>query len=289
MFNLEGGTKVIEIHFEEANDATFVYAQLVNLNTGSVSLEREHTVLIDLPFEKESYIEEVLIPVLVQLVLKVKEHKWIMSVLSRVFYYHDIEEQNQILHIADSIMNGNRKEVPKKRIEESRIDLLTASLQGFIQNPISFSFESFVRFRLKPYMLYLFRMTELAIDEYKLEQDYQTFVEALRQQVSSRKSRLSCLHLVFNGNFIFYDEKGARLNQEKLVQYIDEKLVKHTEFYIDANVIAPLLSIAPERIHLYTAHLDHNMIVTIQNVFQERVKVYSINEFEQIRKKFRAE
>ncbi len=280
---------MIEIHFEEANDATFVYAQLANLNTGSVSLEREHTVLIDLPFEKESYIEEVLIPVLVQLVLKVKEHKWIMSVLSRVFYYHDIEEQNQILHIADSIMNGNRKEVPKKRIEESRIDLLTASLQGFIQNPISFSFESFVRFRLKPYMLYLFRMTELAIDEYKLEQDYQTFVEALRQQVSSRKSRLSCLHLVFNGNFIFYDEKGARLNQEKLVQYIDEKLVKHTEFYIDANVIAPLLSIAPERIHLYTAHLDHNMIVTIQNVFQERVKVYSINEFEQIRKKFRAE
>ncbi|GAA3320716.1 hypothetical protein GCM10020331_032850 [Ectobacillus funiculus] len=53
-------------------------------------------------------------------------------------------------------------------------------------------------------MAYLVRLTELAIDEYKLEQEYQSFVEMLRQHVYTRKSRLSCLHLVYNGSFTFF-------------------------------------------------------------------------------------
>lgn len=41
------------------------------------------------------------------------------------------------------------------------------------------------------------KLAEVAIDEYKLEQEYQMFIETLRQQVRSRKSRLSCVHLIF--------------------------------------------------------------------------------------------
>ena len=73
------------------------------------------------------------------------------------------------------------------------------------------------------------------------------FIETLRQQVSSRKSRLSCVHLIFDESFIFYDDKGRRLKQEKLVQYIDEELLKQNDVYIDTKVIAPLLSISPKR------------------------------------------
>lgn len=40
------------------------------------------------------------------------------------------------------------------------------------------------------------KLAEVAIDEYKLEQEYQMFIETLRQQVRSRKSRLSCVHLI---------------------------------------------------------------------------------------------
>ena len=91
------------------------------------------------------------------------------------------------------------------------------------------------------------KLAEVAIDEYKMEQEYQMFIETLRQQVSSRKSRLSCVHLIFDESFIFYDDKGRRLKQEKLVQYIDEELLKQNDVYIDTKVIAPLLSISPKR------------------------------------------
>ncbi|WP_028400929.1 putative sporulation protein YtxC [Ectobacillus panaciterrae] len=277
---------MIEIHFDEEYDAKILYEQLFHeakqMYKESILLE-ERTVIVCMPDTHARDVEERLVQNLVQFILKVKEKKWMNAILEQVFYYRDAEEQNQILHIAHAILDGSRKGVPRKGLEKSREQLLYESLQDVLQAPTSFSFESYVRFRLREYLSYLSRWAELAIDEYKLEQEYQTFIEMLRQQVSIRKSRLSCLHLVFHESFIFYDEKGSRLNQDKLVQYIDEKIIHNKEIYVDANVIAPLVSIAPKTIHLYTAHADHNMVVTIQNVFQERVKLYSVNEFEKIR------
>jgi putative sporulation protein YtxC len=287
---LKGGTKLIEIHFEEQHDANIVYEQLQSetkrtYKETSILLE-ERTILICIPNTQPGYIKNVLIPKLVQFVLEVKELKWMSSVLEQEFYYHDTEEQNQILHIAQAILDGEMQDVPCKISGKSREKLLYESLHDIIHDPISFSFESYVHFRLKEYLAYLNRLLELSIDEYKLEQEYQTFIETLRQQVSTRKSRLSCLHLVFHDSFIFYDEKGARLHQEKLVQYIDEQIIQNKDMYVDTNVIAPLLSIAPKKIHLYTAHADHNMVVTIRNVFQERVNLYSVSEFEKLQREF---
>lgn len=55
----------------------------------------------------------------------------------------------------------------------------------------------------------------------------------------------------FDESFIFYDDKGRRLKQEKLVQYIDEDLLKQKDVYIDTKVIAPLLSISPKNLFIY--------------------------------------
>ncbi|MFD3445354.1 putative sporulation protein YtxC [Microbacteriaceae bacterium 4G12] len=279
---------MIEIHFEEEVDAKTMYrqfSQCTNQAYNETYIYMENSTLVfHIPSAEYAYVEDVLIPALIHFILTVKEDKWIVSILRDSFYYEDAEERHHILHIAHSILDGRRKGVLKQGIEEKREVFLAASLREFVKDPVSFSFESYVKFRLKHYMSYLIRLTELAIDEYKLEQEYQAFVETLRQQVYKRKSRLSCLHLVFNGNFIFYDDKGARLNQDKLLHYLDCEVVSHQEVYIDTNVIAPLLSIAPKKICLYTTHTDHNMVITIQNVFQERVKVYSICEFEKIRR-----
>lgn len=284
--DLKGGTKVIEIRFEEEHDARMMYEHLLKgaetaYRSMSVLLE-ESTVIVHIPPGDVWYAEEVFIPAVIRFIVDVKEEKWILSILEESFLYRDQDERTQILHIVHSLLDGKLRDIPYRGLEKERQCLLEASLKGFVQDPLSFSFDSYVKFRLKHYMSYLVRLTELAIDEYKLEQEYQTFVEMLRQHVYTRKSRLSCLHLVYNGSFTFYDESGSRLNQEKLVQYIDESIVYNQEQYIDPNVIAPLLSIAPKTIYLYTSHIDHNMVITIRNVFQERVIVHTIGEFEKM-------
>lgn len=281
---IKGGTKVIEICFEEKNDAIVIYKELKK-RTDDIYAEisiylYEQMVIVHIPIQESCYIDRVVIPVLVQYIINTKQDEWISDILKEKFYYEEREERIQILHMAHSILNGKRKGLNDAPSRQRGKELVVSSLRGWMHDKMSFSFEAYIRFRLRKYNEFLYRTTEMAIDEYKLEQEYQMFVETLRQQVSSRKSRLSCLHLVFDDSFIFYDEKGARLKQDKLVQYIEEELLSQKGLYIDPNIMAPLLSISPKTIHLYTKEQDHNMIVTIQNVFQERVQLYALHEFE---------
>lgn len=281
---IKGGTKVIEICFEEKNDAIVIYKELKK-RTDDINAEisiylYEQMVIVHIPIQKPGYIDRVVIPVLVQYIINTKQDEWISAILKEKFYYEEREERIQILHMAHSILNGKRKGLTDAPSKQRGKELVVSSLRGWMRDAMSFSFEAYIRFRLRKYSEFLYRTAEMAIDEYKLEQEYQMFVETLRQQVSSRKSRLSSLHLVFDDSFIFYDEKGARLKQDKLVQYVEEGLLSQKDLYIDPNIMAPLLSIAPKKIHLYTKEQDHNMIVTIQNVFQERVQLYALHEFE---------
>ncbi|MCP1125449.1 putative sporulation protein YtxC [Bacillus sp. AFS018417] len=275
---------MIEICFEEKNDAIVIYKELKK-RTDDIYAEisiylYEQMVIVHIPIQELCYIDRVVIPVLVQYIINTKQDEWISDILKEKFYYGEREERIQILHMAHSILNGRRKGLNDAPSKQRGKELVVSSLRGWMHDKMSFSFEAYIRFRLRKYNEFLYRTTEMAIDEYKLEQEYQMFVETLRQQVSSRKSRLSCLHLVFDDSFIFYDEKGARLKQDKLVQYIEEELLSQKGLYIDPNIMAPLLSISPKTIHLYTKEQDHNMIVTIQNVFQERVQLYALHEFE---------
>ncbi|PEB51330.1 putative sporulation protein YtxC [Bacillus pseudomycoides] len=275
---------MIEICFEEKNDAGYVYQQLMGrtkelYKETSVYLY-EQKVVIHIPICESYYIEKVLIPVLLYFIVNIKQNEWLRAILKEKFFYEEQEECHQILHMAHEILKGKRKGIARDLTRNKIESRIVSSLKGWLSDPLSFSFSSYVRFRLRTYREMVARLAEVAIDEYKMEQEYQMFIEMLRQQVSSRKARLSCLHLVFDDSFIFYDEKGARLKQERLVKYIDEGLFKQKDVYIDTKVIAPLLSIAPKVIYLYTKEQDHNMIVTLQNVFQERVQLYALHEFE---------
>ncbi|MCP8967412.1 putative sporulation protein YtxC [Ectobacillus ponti] len=274
---------MIEIHFEEEHEAKIVYEHIMagtrrQGSAADVQMSAK-TVTVHVPAAEERYVADIVIPSLVRFILEVKENQWLLSILREAFYFEDPEEQQQIIHIIHSILDGERQDIPGLAGESTRTELLLHSLQDVVCGPVSFSFQSYTMFRLKEYTAYLSYLVEAAIDEYKLEQEYQTFVETLRQIIGRRKARLSVLHLVHDGSFLFYDEKGTRLTQDRLLQYIDESIVHTRGMYIDANVIAPLLAISPGTIHLYTAHVDHNMVITIRNVFQERVKLYHVHEF----------
>jgi putative sporulation protein YtxC len=281
---IKGGTKVIEICFEEKNDAVYVYRQLTK-RTESLYKEtsvylNEQKVVIHIPLCESNYIEKILLPVLLYFIMNVKQNEWIHTILKEKFFYEEQEECHQILHMAHEILKERRKGVASDLTRQKFESYIASSLNDWLCDPLSFSFSSYVRFRLRTYREMVTKLAEVAIDEYKMEQEYQIFIETLRQQVSSRKSRLSCVHLIFDESFIFYDDKGRRLKQEKLVQYIDEELLKKQDVYIDTKVIAPLLSISPKKIYLYTKEQDHNMIVTLRNVFQERVELHGLHEFE---------
>ncbi|WP_088068542.1 sporulation protein YtxC [Gottfriedia luciferensis] len=271
---------MIEIFFNEPIDAAYVYERLqkhLKKQSRPYFLRRHkiNTILITFPQNTEDLIKSILVPTLVQFILLQKEDKWIQSILHTSFFYEE-DEQNQIIPIAQSILRGTRRSIPnQKKIRRSK-HLVSHAIAGYLKDGVSFSFDSFITFRLKEYYKQLAYVCEIAIDEYKLENEYQNLIENFRQQVLKTEALIPDVHIVYDGKFNVYDHLLLPISKDVLKEY--GKFVENRE-YIDNELIVPLTAIAPKNIHLYTSTVDLALIVTLQNIFQERVLIHTLQEF----------
>ncbi|ARA98848.1 putative sporulation protein YtxC [Geobacillus thermodenitrificans] len=271
---------MIEIHFDEASEAEKLFWLLNKRKQDACPLFHAaydgcKTVAVYIHGEEKHVLEEHIIPAMTAFVRRVVEDRLLLSIISDVFYFRDVEEQQQILALAHSFLEGERRDYRKGgEFAASRAVLLRSAFASFLRDGLSFSFSSFVTFRLKSYMERLQHYVELAIDEYKLEQEYQNFVQMLRDCLATRTPQWPRLYLVHDPpHFLFYDSSRRELSMAEVKQMIDRHLVFSQPMYIDSSVLAPLISLAPAEIELYTDHPDDGMVQTMQNVFQERLRL----------------
>ncbi|WP_035099010.1 putative sporulation protein YtxC [Anoxybacteroides tepidamans] len=278
---------MIEIYFEQENDAE-KFSNLLNekRNKGDRPLfQTEHRsgciVKIYIHERSDEVISSHIVPAINDFILRFVEDRLLLSIISDTFYFKNEEEQQQILQLAHSFLDGERHDYrSSKQPTISREAIIMNALLQFVRDGLSFSLTSFVTFRLKQYTERLHYYVELAIDEYKLEQEYQNFVQMLRDYVAERKEKWSTVHLVHRSpDFLFFDEQLCLVTKKELKQLIDRNLSINQPMYIDSSVLAPLVSIAPRTIYLYTSNPDDGMIQTIQNVFQERICFCQLNDF----------
>ena len=85
---------------------------------------------------------------------------------------------------------------------------------------------------------------------------------------------------------VFYNQQFAEMKRSELFRSIDRKLLVNHPVYVDSGSIAPLLSIAPDTIYLYTDDSHQPLVRTIINLFEERVKVNPVTAFHNERANF---
>lgn len=156
---------------------------------------------------------------------------------------------------------------------------LKDAIAEMLKEDVSFSFDSFVTFRLQRFMELLKNYIEISIDEYKLEQEYQVFIHTLRDFLSKRSPKKQTIHLLVDLEIQFYDEKYQEITQQDLLMIIDKKLFTHSSVYIDPFSIGPLLSLAPNKVYLYTEDREQPIVRTIVNIFEERVHILEKEDF----------
>ncbi|MCM3767232.1 putative sporulation protein YtxC [Neobacillus niacini] len=203
----------------------------------------------------------------------IKREDWFREILMNQFYFEDFEEQQQILEILYSIMDGQREDLShflKDSVEEPNVK---EAIEHVLQENVSFSFDSFVKFRLRSYLELLESYVEISIDEYKMEQEYQMFVQMLRDFLANREPKMEKLHLLFDDEITFYNEELQEIKRGELTKMIDRRLLVNHPVYVDSASIAPLLSLAPTAIFLYVKDEDAPLVRTIKNIFEERVIV----------------
>ncbi|EIJ79218.1 hypothetical protein PB1_16714 [Bacillus methanolicus PB1] len=206
-----------------------------------------------------------------------KRDEWLRTIIAEHYYFEDPEEQQQILDIIHSIFEGKREELDFFFKDTDLDTMLIHAMDQVFRENLSFSFDSFVKFRLRPFLEILEKYVQVSIDEYKMEQEYQIFIHTLREYLEMKRSKISHLHLLIDDGITFFDEKYDEIKRGDLARMIDRKLLFNHPVYVDSATIAPLLSIAPATIFLYTEEPDQPLIRTIVNIFEERVSIKPVS------------
>ncbi|MET3697312.1 putative sporulation protein YtxC [Bacillus oleivorans] len=275
---------MFQVHFEETEEAKELLSFLTKTMSSSLFIEgieilhNDRTISIRYPNEVHQECLQLLRNSLKGFIIAFKKEKWFEKLLEQQYYYNEAEERHQILEILHSILEGEREDIELlPYIDEN--EMLERILQEFLSEQPSFYFESFETFRLKPYFEHLMNYLDAAIDEYKMEQEYQAFVHMLRDFLKGRESKYKKIFLVDQDGFQFFIEGGIPLKRSELAKIIDRKLVTNHPIYVDSVTIAPLISIAPEEVYVFTDNMDQGMVVTLKNIFEEKLTVFPLESY----------
>ncbi|MDF2038863.1 putative sporulation protein YtxC [Cytobacillus oceanisediminis] len=275
---------MIEIIFQSSTDARNFYEHLYEqlqsfcqCDNNILHFEGQHIVRISA--DNSGTVLNTVKEVFFQFIVNQKQDDWFKRILMEHYYYEDEGEQQQILEIIHSILEGSREDlaafVSGLDVKES----LKSAIDQLFQNNISFSFDSFVKFRMRPLMNEMTKYVEVSIDEYKMEQEYQMFIHTLRDFLSGKQPKINTIHVLMDEGVYFYDEQLCEIKRGELLRMIDRKLLSNHPVYVDSVTIAPLLSIAPSAIYLYSDDFEQPLVRTIRNIFEERLELSSIEAF----------
>jgi len=276
---------LIEIIFQKDQDAQRMYGHItgqlpeVQLENGIIKIDKDRKLIKILTNNMPKTAFHNIKESVYEFIALKKRDDWFREILSERFFYTDPNEQEQILEIIYSVIEGNREDLAHFLQDTDEKKYVFQAIDEFFKGSVSFSFDSFVVFRLKPFRDKLQNYVELAIDEYKLEQEYQMFVQTLRDFLLGRPAQQETIHLILDEETAFYNHDFIEMKRNELIKGIDRKLLGNHPIYVDSVTIAPLLSMAPTRIYLYTNQPEQPLVRTIRNIFEERVIISPINTF----------
>ena len=279
----KGGKVLIEFIFKKKDDALKLQGYLNKSLLQSWFHETlfQHKIHYNLSIEVSPFFKEKekLFKGFSQFILNEKCMDWAEKALKEYFYYEDEHEIDQILEIVSDMRMGERPELLQLLNEWDEHSFVEESLAILIEGKSPISFDSFSKFRLKKLHERLVHIVELAIDEYKMEQEYQMFIHMLREYLASKEQKMDTIHLYSTPyGFRFFDEDLKEVSREELTKAIDKRLLTNHPLYVDSYTIAPLLSLAPNKICVY-GNGEHSLVRTLQNIFEERIDVLPINYF----------
>ncbi len=257
-----------------------------------VSAKKVGKKLLYIAFDKkEATFQYVLQPMLsrvfAEYIIATFEPKWLHDMLTNHFYYEDKNEIHDIISLFYFIMEGKHAELPNVKTIPSREALIEDAVRSLLEDSfrkeLSFSFDSFLKFRIKAYRECIAAYLEMAIDEYKLEQDYQSFIENLRSFLHRKKPMIDILHIVYTNKPTFFDERFQLIDEEKIAKAISNTGYFLQQSVIESTLLQPLLTFAPKEVHLYVDSDLTGLLYTLKNIFQERLIIRRLKDVPDMR------
>lgn len=203
----------------------------------------------------------------------------IEEVVKNNYHYTDAEEISRIHDLCHWIVTGTDQDSDTVRGDKKPISLLHILFKTNIETAESIHFDSIIKFRLNAFKEQLIYLVGLAIDEYKREEEHQTFIDMLRGYIARKNPVHHTIYVLQGNSFSFFKQNGQRFNQMEL-----RNLMKQQPLYtvgLDENEwnLAPLIALAPKHIKIYGDNPSEPKTLTVINVFQEKVTFKPYHKF----------
>ncbi len=194
------------------------------------------------------------------------EPQLVRNAVRRAFSFHT-SGSDTVVKAVLHWLEKKRMRKPSLRLDQKIAD----QVSGFLEDSRRLAVDGFIRFRLKGYHRVLTRLLDQAVREYRLEQEYQEFIELLRYFVSTQKTQIPMIHVLHFGKSRFHlmKEDGTPL-QLKDVEGAMHELMEHTCSREDL-IVSTLLSAAPEFVVLHTQQREETIIRTVRKIFEGRI------------------
>lgn len=283
---------MIKVDFSNRQDCEDIYHRMTKhlkkINVHDISVRKDGRKMLSVTFNREKKVfHHVLQPMLsrvfAEYIIETYELKWLHEELTEMYFYEDREEKREIVSIFYLIMEGKYSDLPNAKSIPSRRSLIETAVKSLLEDSfkreLSFSFDSFLKFRIKEYREFIATYIAMAIDEYKLEQDYQSFIENLRSFLVRKQPVIETVHVVYTNQPRFYDERLQLIHQHQLTK--ESSFFSH-QSVIEPTLLQPLLTLAPKHVYLYADDDVTGLLYTLQNIFQERLTIRSLKEMPNI-------
>ncbi|SDB83736.1 putative sporulation protein YtxC [Shouchella lonarensis] len=276
---------MIAIHFEEhATCSRLLHKLRTYINRyaayglGATVTKCADRNIIEVEYGRDEFyffesFQPLLVSILIEEVIETKEDEWLMDIAETVFCFTDAEEKRQIAAIAHAILHGERPDIPIIHAHSRRRNYLYEAFSTYIDPHTSFYYEAFLTFRLKKYGDVLVDVVGKAIDEYLLEQEYQTMVEGCRQYLKQTAPKRKLIYVVQDQQTKLYNEHWARLTNAAVPEELEKICMFEKDVDKDKRLISPLVSRVPAHVHIFSDEPDHAIVLTIQAIFQERLTI----------------
>jgi len=250
--------------------------------TNTIGIKRRHEE-IEIHFMEElsEQLKSELIDGITQYMIDFCEERWIIHMIQESFYFTDESDQHDILEIVKAIFDGEKSELPKVDRLPSRQRIMHQVVGELLNDDASFSFKSLETFRLRDYFECLMKTIELAIDEFKLQQEYAAFVDKLRKIVKRYKPIHHTIYAVDNDKdgYLLYDDNYQVAEAPPTVRSF-YPFLKQWGVETQPSLLLTLIGLAPVTMHVFTNRKDNGVMYTLRKVFEENVHFHSLKEAE---------
>lgn len=195
-------------------------------------------------------------------ILDCYEEDLVKKIINMNYFYFSTTEKSKIYHYAI-------KNLKKAKIENTGT-IFTSVLNYILENKVVL-LDGFIHFRLKDYISILDITVDTAVDNFLVQREYYEFVNLLKSYISSEKSVVSMIHLLYyNGEAILLDELGNTINVND--HLFSAKYLSDISFSQNDYTLNTLLTLIPEKIMIHLLCQKDEFIHTLILIFDQRIK-----------------